>query len=57
MWAGQSSYIYTQPDAQMQAFNRFVCDHFFHPVMFVDDNADELLDSCEDVTPTEPKKI
>lgn len=51
LWAGQASYIYTQPDNQMEAFNKFVCDHFRHPVLFVDDNDDHIHESCEDVTP------
>lgn len=51
LWAGQSSYIYTQPQKQMDAFNKFVCDHFSHPVRFIDDNYDSDLESCEDVTP------
>lgn len=51
LWAGQASYIYTEPKAQMEAFNKFVCEHFGHPVVFVDDNYDTVLEPCEDVTP------
>jgi hypothetical protein len=51
MRVGQASYIYTQPESQINAFNRFICDHFSHPVMFIDDNYDHIFDSCEDVTP------
>lgn len=49
LWAGQRTYIYTAPK-HLEAFNKFICEHFGHPVMFVDDNYETELDGCEDVT-------